>query len=158
MNEEHISLSLSPNVQVYLNWHHQSCRSTSISWQITSPNVVTGGSSYASLSLPPLLHSFHFSLTDWVTDRQSSSMVLVAVVIVVSSAFTKYEKLKARFEISFLLSSTPLSTLSSLASLWLLRSDSTLLQHFTVDSDITSNAHNNGIMCSTKLQGIKHKL
>jgi hypothetical protein len=59
---------------------------------------------------------------------QSSSIVMVAFVTAVLSAFTKSENLIAEFEIIFLQSFNLTSSLSSSESVRLLRIDSTLLQ------------------------------
>jgi len=62
------------------------------------------------------------------TDRQSSSMDMVAVVRLVLSLLTRSENLIAGFKILFLHSCAPSSSLFFLESSWLLRIKSTLLQ------------------------------
>ena len=68
------------DLQVHSHWHHQPCRSRSISEHLTaSTNVETRGSLSASSPQPPLSSPFPL-----VTDWQSSLIVMVAIVLMVS--------------------------------------------------------------------------
>ena len=97
------------DLQVHSHWHHQPCRSKSISKRlIASTNVETRGSLSASSPLPSLSSTFPL-----VADWQSSLIVMVAIVLMVSFAV---------LDCGFLLPFSPPQ-----GSSWLLRTDSKLL-------------------------------
>jgi hypothetical protein len=87
------------DIKNIIHWHHQPCRIKSIS------NLIVPQQMY-KLEVPclPLLHCHHFHhfhVTDW-----SSLIDMVAIVLIVSFAFTKSDNLISGFDFSFLQSYT----------------------------------------------------
>ena len=122
--------------------------------ETASCNIGTRVSSSGSSSLPLLCSPLHL-----FSDGHCSSVVMVAVVRVVSSAFMEFENLISGFEVSFLQYYAPVILLASLFSLWQFENWWCIAAVFSVFSDIVSLTLHliMALFMHPKLQTCKHE-